>query len=54
LLASISGADTSRVGIYGWSRGRMMTYLALTKTNKFKAAVIGAGMANAFTNILAE
>ena len=50
-LASIPEADTSRVGIYGWSRGGMLTYLALTKTNKFKAAVIGAGMANAFTNI---
>jgi len=27
--------------MYGWSRGGMMTYLALTKTNKIKAAVVG-------------
>lgn len=51
LLASLPEADTSRIGIYGWSRGGMMTYLALTKTKKFKAAVVGAGAANAFKNI---
>ncbi len=51
LLAGQPAADTSRMGIYGWSRGGMMTYLALTKTNKFKAAIVGAGAANAFKNI---
>lgn len=51
VLGQIPSADTSRIGIEGWSRGGMMTYLALAKTCRFKAAVIGAGMANAFTNI---
>ena len=51
LLAAIPEADTSRIGVYGWSRGGMMTYRALTKTKKFKAAIIGAGAANAFKNI---
>jgi dipeptidyl aminopeptidase/acylaminoacyl peptidase len=50
-LAQVKQADTSRIGMYGWSRGGMMTYLTLTKTSKIKAAVIGAGMADAFKQI---
>ncbi len=46
LLARESSADTSRIGMYGWSRGGMMTYLALTKTCRFKAAIVGSGMAD--------
>ena len=42
----IPQADTSVWGIEGWSRGGMMTYLALTKTDKFKAAVVTGGIAN--------
>ena len=49
-LSHIDKADTSRIGMFGWSRGGMMTYLALTKTNKIKAAVIGSGMADAIMN----
>ncbi|MEH6765307.1 MAG: prolyl oligopeptidase family serine peptidase [Aequorivita antarctica] len=41
VLEEIKSADTSRVGMYGWSRGGMMTYLALAKTNKLKAVVVG-------------
>ncbi|HHG84195.1 MAG TPA: hypothetical protein ENJ82_05540 [Bacteroidetes bacterium] len=37
-------ADTSRIGLYGWSRGGMMTYLALTRSCRFRAAVVGAGL----------
>ena len=47
-LSTIDKADTSRIGMWGWSRGGMMTYLALTKTIKIKAAVVGSGMADAF------
>ena len=46
LFENIKNTDTSKMGIYGWSRGGMMTYLALTKTNKFKAAVIGGGLSD--------
>jgi dipeptidyl aminopeptidase/acylaminoacyl peptidase len=46
LLSTVSKADTSRIGMFGWSRGGMMTYMALTKTNKIKAAVIGSGLAD--------
>ncbi|WP_228850977.1 alpha/beta hydrolase family protein [Aegicerativicinus sediminis] len=51
LAEKLEEADTERMGIYGHSRGGMMTYLTLTKTCKFKAAVIGAGLANAYRNI---
>lgn len=44
LLGSIKQADTSRIGMFGWSRGGMMTYLALTRTSKIKAAVVGSGL----------
>lgn len=46
LLANEPKADTSRMGIYGWSRGGMMTYLTLTKTNRFKAAIVGGGVSD--------
>lgn len=41
VLKEIPQADVSRIGMYGWSRGGMMTYLALTKTTQIKAAVVG-------------
>jgi len=53
-LTLIPNADTSRIGIYGWSRGGMMTYLALKFSNRFKAAVVGAGAANLYENITAR
>lgn len=51
LLRSLPGADASRIGMYGWSRGGMMTYLALARTDAIAAAVVGAGMADAFDNV---
>ena len=36
-------ADSERIGMFGWSRGGMMTYLALKKLNTIKTAVIGNG-----------
>ena len=51
LVENIKNADTTRMGIYGWSRGGLMTYRTLTETCKFKAAIIGAGMANSFRTI---
>ncbi|MEN8123741.1 MAG: prolyl oligopeptidase family serine peptidase [Bacteroidota bacterium] len=46
LFDHVKNTDTSKMGIYGWSRGGMMTYLTLTKTNKFKAAVVGGGLSD--------
>jgi dipeptidyl aminopeptidase/acylaminoacyl peptidase len=38
--------DPNRVGITGWSYGGFMTMFAVTQTNRFKAAVSGAGLSN--------
>jgi len=52
LLASLPQADTSCIGMYGRSRGGLMTYLALTKTDRIRAAVIGGGMPDAFDTVV--
>lgn len=38
--------DPARVGLTGWSYGGFMTMFAVTQTNRFRAAVAGAGIAN--------
>lgn len=38
--------DPERLGITGWSYGGFMTMWAVTQTNRFKAAVSGAGLSN--------
>ena len=38
--------DNDRIGITGWSYGGYMTMWAVTQTNRFHAAVSGAGLAN--------
>lgn len=48
LLAQVPEADTSRIGIFGGSRGGLMAYLALARTTRFKAAVIRSGLSDAF------
>ncbi len=48
LLKSLSDVDSSRLGIFGWSRGGMMTYLTLMRTGIFRAAVVGGGLSDLF------
>jgi dipeptidyl aminopeptidase/acylaminoacyl peptidase len=38
--------DGNRVGIMGWSYGGYMTAWAVTQTNRFKAALMGAGISD--------
>jgi dipeptidyl aminopeptidase/acylaminoacyl peptidase len=38
--------DPNRLGIAGWSYGGYMTMWAVTQTNRFHAAVAGAGISN--------
>jgi dipeptidyl aminopeptidase/acylaminoacyl peptidase len=44
LMKYVDKADTSRIGMWGVSRGGMMTYIALTMTNQIKAAVVLSGI----------
>ena len=46
LANEIENANKTKWGIEGWSRGGMMTYLALTKTSLFKCAIVSGGIAN--------
>jgi dipeptidyl aminopeptidase/acylaminoacyl peptidase len=39
-------ADPERLGVGGWSYGGYMTAWAITHTDRFKAAVMGAGISN--------
>jgi dipeptidyl aminopeptidase/acylaminoacyl peptidase len=45
-VAKTRPVDDRRVGIAGWSYGGYMTMWAVTRTNRFRAAVAGAGIAN--------
>ncbi|GAC1574892.1 MAG: hypothetical protein NVS3B7_07030 [Candidatus Elarobacter sp.] len=38
--------DSKRLGIFGWSYGGYMTMWAVTQTNRFSAAVAGAGLSD--------
>lgn len=46
LLENVPSADTSRIGMLGISRGGMMAYLALARTNRIRAAVILSGLSD--------
>jgi dipeptidyl aminopeptidase/acylaminoacyl peptidase len=46
LLDAHPNADASRIGMYGHSRGGMMTYLAMSMTDRISAAIVDAGVAD--------
>jgi dipeptidyl aminopeptidase/acylaminoacyl peptidase len=52
ILAGVDAAvkvapiDSERLGLTGWSYGGYMTMWGVTQTNRFKAAMAGAGIAN--------
>ncbi|KAG2171661.1 hypothetical protein INT43_008041 [Umbelopsis isabellina] len=39
-------ADSTRLGIGGWSQGGFMTAWTVSQTNRFKAAIMGAGISD--------
>ncbi len=41
LLAEIKKANAEKIGMFGWSRGGMMTYLALKQSEKIDVACVG-------------
>jgi dipeptidyl aminopeptidase/acylaminoacyl peptidase len=42
----VAPIDANRLGLTGWSYGGYMTMWGVTQTNRFKAAMAGAGIAN--------
>ena len=48
-LSQIEGADTSKIGMFGISRGGMMSYLATRNNPQIKAVAVVGGMSNLFT-----
>jgi len=42
----VAPIDPERLGLTGWSYGGFMTMWGVTQTNRFKAAMAGAGIAN--------
>ena len=46
ILKKYPRADINRIGMYGFSRGGMMTYIALSKVKWIKAAIVHAGPTN--------
>jgi len=42
-IKELQKVDSEHIGMFGWSRGGMMTYLALKKLDIIKTAVIGNG-----------
>jgi len=48
LADEIDFCDSSRIGMEGWSRGGMMTYKVLCRTERIKCAVIISGLADLF------
>jgi dipeptidyl aminopeptidase/acylaminoacyl peptidase len=42
----VAPIDANRLGLTGWSYGGFMTMFGVTETNRFKAAMAGAGIAN--------
>jgi dipeptidyl aminopeptidase/acylaminoacyl peptidase len=54
VIDSLPQADRARVGIYGASRGGMMAYIALTRSDRFKAAIVLSGMSDLFENAVSR
>jgi dipeptidyl aminopeptidase/acylaminoacyl peptidase len=42
----VAPIDANRLGLTGWSYGGFMTMFGVTQTNRFKAAMAGAGISN--------
>ncbi len=53
-VKALDKANPKCIGMFGWSRGGMMTYLALQKSNKIKTAVVGNAPTDLFRTIAAR
>jgi dipeptidyl aminopeptidase/acylaminoacyl peptidase len=50
VLDALPQVDRARIGMTGASRGGMMTYLALTQTDRIRAAIVVSGLSDLFEN----
>lgn len=50
-IKELPKADITKIGMFGWSRGGMMTYLSLKKSKKIKTAIVGNGVSDLFATI---
>ena len=41
IIDAIPGADSTRIGMLGWSRGGFMTFIAATRTDRLSAIAVG-------------
>ncbi|WP_396632075.1 alpha/beta hydrolase family protein [Maribacter sp. R86514] len=51
-VKEIEKADPNCIGMFGWSRGGIMTYLSLKKSDKIKTAIVGNGVTDLFQLIM--
>ena len=47
-VKEIEKADPNCIGMFGWSRGGIMTYLSLKNSDKIKTAIVGNGVTDLF------
>lgn len=47
-IKELNQCDSNRIGMLGWSRGGMMTYLTLKHSKRLKTAVVGNGPTDLF------
>ncbi len=52
LLAAQPKSDTSRLGMFGWSRGGMTSFLTLKRGQRFKAVAVGGPSTNLVQSII--
>ncbi|SHG30938.1 alpha/beta hydrolase family protein [Flagellimonas flava] len=52
VLESIPNADTTKMGMFGWSRGAMTSFLTITQTDRIKAVVVGGPSTNLIRSIV--
>ncbi|MCK5028384.1 MAG: prolyl oligopeptidase family serine peptidase [Bacteroidales bacterium] len=46
LIDNLPQADIENIGMFGWSRGGMMTYISNTRTNRLKAIAVGGALSD--------
>lgn len=50
ILAEFPEIDTTSLGMFGWSRGGMESYMVHTRTDKIRATVVGGAPSDLFLN----